>query len=57
MVLDGDRVIAEEALLLERCQRMRAVYQGPEGALYVLTDEDAGQLLRIVPQSPYLRGR
>lgn len=57
LVLDGDRVIAEEALLLERCQRMRAVYQGPEGALYVLTDEDAGQLLRIVPQSPYLRGR
>jgi glucose/arabinose dehydrogenase len=52
LVLDGTRVIAEEALLLERCERMRAVYQGPEGALYVLTDEDAGQLLRILPRPP-----
>lgn len=52
LVLDGERVVAEEPLLLERCQRMRAVYQGPEGALYVLTDEDAGQLLRILPLSP-----
>jgi glucose/arabinose dehydrogenase len=49
LVLEGDRVVAEEPLLLERCQRMRAVYQGPDGALYVLTDEDAGQLLRVVP--------
>lgn len=49
LVLDGDRVVAEEPLLLERCQRMRTVNEGPDGALYVLTDEDAGQLLRIVP--------
>ncbi len=50
LILNGNRVVAEEPLLLERCQRMRALYQGPEGALYVLTDEDAGQLLRIVPR-------
>lgn len=50
LVLDGDLVVAEEPLLLERCQRMRAVYQGPEDALYVLTDEDAGQILRIRPR-------
>ncbi len=49
LVLEGDRVMAEEPLLLERCQRMRTVNEGPDGALYVLTDEDAGQLLRIVP--------
>jgi len=49
LVLDGERVVAEEPLLLERCQRMRAAYQGPDGALYVLTDEDTGQLLRVLP--------
>ena len=51
LILEGERVIAEEPLLLERCQRMRAVNQGPDGALYVLTDEDAGQMLRIIPKA------
>ncbi len=53
LVLAGDRVVAAEPLLLERCQRMRTVNQGPDGALYVLTDEDAGQILRIVPAKPH----
>ena len=30
--------------------RVRDVRQGPDGVLYVLTDEDNGRLLRIVPQ-------
>jgi glucose/arabinose dehydrogenase len=36
-------------LLLELKQRIREVHQGPDGLLYLLTDEDAGALLRIEP--------
>lgn len=47
--LDGDKVVHEERLLTELGQRIRDVRQGPDGALYVLTDEDDGKLLRISP--------
>lgn len=45
--LDGTRVVGEEKLTIG--QRVRDVRQGPDGYLYVLTDEDRGALLRIVP--------
>ena len=45
--LDGDRVINEEKLTIG--QRVRDVRQGPDGYLYVLTDESNGALLRILP--------
>jgi len=38
-----------EPLLTELKQRIREVRQGPDGLLYVLTDEDAGAMLRIEP--------
>ena len=41
--------IGQEALLTELKQRIRDVRQGPDGNLYVLTDEDPGALLRIAP--------
>ena len=44
------RVVGEEKLLRDRCQRFRDVRQGPDGLLYVLTDAPAGELLRIVPE-------
>ncbi|ANB18440.1 PQQ-dependent sugar dehydrogenase [Dokdonella koreensis] len=47
--LDGDRVAHEERLLTARKWRIRDVRQGPDGKLYVLTDEDDGRLLRIDP--------
>ena len=47
LVLDGERVVAEEKLLVERDARIRDVRQGPDGALYVLA---GGSLLRITPQ-------
>ena len=47
IILDGDRVIGEEKLTIG--QRVRDVRQGPDGYLYLLTDEDHGALLRIVP--------
>lgn len=41
--------IRREAILTELRQRVRDVRQGPDGYLYVLTDEDDGGLLRIEP--------
>jgi glucose/arabinose dehydrogenase len=41
--------IRRETLLTELHQRIRDVRQGPDGLLYVLTDEDDGALLRIEP--------
>jgi len=46
---DQGRPIQRESLLTELHQRIRDVRQGPDGLLYVLTDEDAGALLRIEP--------
>lgn len=50
LVLDGDRVKGEEHLLVERGQRVRDVRQGPDGALYLVTDESNGELWKIVPR-------
>ena len=48
LVFEGDTVVEEEQLLLERDERIRAVEEGPDGALYVLTDDqEEGSLLRL----------
>jgi glucose/arabinose dehydrogenase len=44
---DGDKVVHEERLLGELKQRIRDVRQGPDGYLYVLTDEQDGSLYKI----------
>ena len=49
LTLDGDRVVGEERLLKEMGARIRDVRVGPDGAVYVLTDEDDGKLLRLDP--------
>lgn len=51
LVLDGNRVTGEERLLLDQRQRMRDVRQGPDGALWALTDDNNGRLIRIAPRS------
>ena len=43
--------IRREMLLVDLRQRIRDVRQGPDELLYVLTDEDAGAILRIEPAS------
>ncbi len=43
---DG-KVAAEEPVLSGRCERYRDVGQGPDGALYVLTDGPAASVLRV----------
>jgi glucose/arabinose dehydrogenase len=47
LVLDRDRVVGEERLLVELNQRIRGVAEGPDGALYVLTDGNTGKILRL----------
>ena len=49
LVLDGSRVVTEERLLEDQFGRIRDVRQGPDGLLYVLTDEDDGRLVRLQP--------
>ncbi|HEU4562045.1 MAG TPA: PQQ-dependent sugar dehydrogenase [Longimicrobium sp.] len=46
----NNRVTGEEHLLTDRGKRIRDVRQGPDGALYVVTDEDNGELWRIAPR-------
>jgi glucose/arabinose dehydrogenase len=45
--LDGERIVHEERLLAARSERIRSVVQGPDGALYLLTDSPKGKLLRV----------
>ncbi|HUQ07868.1 MAG TPA: PQQ-dependent sugar dehydrogenase [Kofleriaceae bacterium] len=49
LTVERDRVVGEERLLAERGKRIRDVRQAPDGFIYVLTDEDQGELLRLVP--------
>jgi len=49
LVLKADRVVGEERLLASRSERIRTVVQGPEGALYLLTDGSNGKLLKLTP--------
>lgn len=46
---DKTEELRRETMLTELHQRIREVRQGPDGLLYLLTDEDAGALLRIEP--------
>ena len=45
--LDGDKVVHEERLLGELKARIRDVRLGPDGYLYVLTDDKDGALLKV----------
>jgi glucose/arabinose dehydrogenase len=50
LALQNDRVVGEEHLLVDRKARIRDVKQGPDGALYVVTDAENGELLKIAPK-------
>lgn len=49
LVLDGDHVVGEERLLDDDGERIREVVEGPDGALYLATDNRNGRLLRLGP--------
>jgi aldose sugar dehydrogenase len=46
---DAGNPVDQERMLTELGQRLRDVRQGPDGLIYVLTDETAGAMLRIEP--------
>lgn len=53
LTLDGDTIVGEERLLTDlkpHPERIRDIRQGPEGAVYVLTDSNPGRLLKLVPR-------
>lgn len=50
LVLKDGRVVAEEVLLADRGWRIRDVRMGPDGAVWALTDEPNGMILRIAPR-------
>jgi glucose/arabinose dehydrogenase len=47
LVLNGNRVVGEEHLLADQNARIRAVSEGPDGALYVMTDGMGAKILRL----------
>jgi hypothetical protein len=48
--IENNRVTGEEHLLTDRRQRIRDVRQGPDGALYLVTDQANGELWKIAPR-------
>lgn len=48
--LQGNQVQQQENLFTELERRIRYVYTGPEGLLYLLTDHESGELIRVHPQ-------
>ncbi len=49
LTLKGDTVVGEEWLLRDLKIRIRDVRVGPDGAVYVATDDSDGKILRLVP--------
>jgi glucose/arabinose dehydrogenase len=47
--LDGEKIVKEERLLQPLHERIRDVRQGPDGALWLATDNSAGRILRVAP--------
>jgi len=47
--LNGEKVVREERLLRDLNERIRDVRAGPDGALWLLTDNSAGRVLRLSP--------
>lgn len=47
--LAGGKVVREEKLAQQLGQRIRDVRVGPDGLIYLLTDENPGQLIRLQP--------
>ena len=49
LVLQNDRVVGEERLLADLGERIRDVAVGPDGAIWTITDEQNGKLVRLTP--------
>ena len=47
LVIEGNRVVGEERLLTDLGERVRDVAVGPDGTVWVITDEQNGKLVRL----------
>lgn len=47
VVLEGTEVVDQQRLFIELDERFRDVRTGPDGAVYLLTDKEEGQVLRV----------
>ncbi|MDP2782508.1 PQQ-dependent sugar dehydrogenase [Devosia sp.] len=47
--VEGDEIVGEERLFAGQLGRVRDVKAGPDGAIYLITDEDNGRLIRVAP--------
>lgn len=47
--IENQQIVHDQMLFSELKQRIRDVRSGPDGALYLLTDSDKGQLIRVTP--------
>ena len=52
VTLKGNKAVQEEVLFKEVGERIRDVRAGPDGALYLLTDNAQGRVLRVTPKTP-----
>jgi glucose/arabinose dehydrogenase len=50
LTIEGEKIVGEERLLTDQNERIRNVRQGRDGALYLLTDNPKGQILKLVPK-------
>lgn len=48
--MENGQVVAEEAVFSEIDLRIRDVRTGPDGFLYILTDSEAGKIIRVRPK-------
>ena len=53
LVIEGEKVVGEERLLKDlqpKPERIRDVRQGPDGAIYMVTDSATGRIIKLVPK-------
>lgn len=48
--MKNGKVVGEEKLLMDRCKRIKDVRTGPDGFVYVMTDETPSEILRLSPK-------
>jgi glucose/arabinose dehydrogenase len=49
LILDGEKVVGQERILDDLGERIRDVRIGPDGYVYLLTDDSNGRILRLEP--------
>ena len=49
LAMKNGRVVGEEKLLMDRCKRLKDVHVGPDGLIYLITDESPSEVLRLRP--------